>query len=339
MNIHELKDVLLALVRHNGSPANGGGSEERIVPMIWGDPGLGKTETVEALAAELGWPLVQADLQTRDPAELGGMPWVEGGRSVRCRPDWLPPEGEGILFLDELPQAGAANLNTAAQLVREHRIGEHRLAACWQILCAGNHLHNRAGGVALPSQLRNRLLHLRVDADVGAWARWAHRSGLDPMLIAYNRYRPDFHHAPSATEQAFPTPRSWALVDRIQKVGLDERLRSEAIEGAVGAAARADYQGFLEIAVTMPDPDAIIADPDRGPLPLQPQVTHALMGALAGRATQANFASIQRYLARLPEQEWAAVCITDATARQPELMSTAAYQRWAVASGRQLSAA
>lgn len=81
------------------------------------------------VAESLGLELVYADLVTRDPADLGGMPWVKVGRTIRCRPDWMPIDGKGILYLDEPPQAGISNLNIAATLIREHRIGEHRLPA------------------------------------------------------------------------------------------------------------------------------------------------------------------------------------------------------------------
>jgi hypothetical protein len=65
--------------------------------------------------------------------------------------------------------------------------------------------------------------------------------------------------------------------------------------------------------------------------------THALMGALSYNATPANFAAIVQYLDRLPEQEYAVVCIVDATARNGDLMVTGAYQSWAAAHGDLLS--
>jgi MoxR-like ATPase len=105
-------------------------------------------------AADLRDATARTREATRDPADLGGMPWVTDGRTVRCRPDWLPTEGRGILFLDELPQAGLANLNIAATLIREHRIGEHRLPPTWMVACAGNHHHNRAGTTTMPSHVR-----------------------------------------------------------------------------------------------------------------------------------------------------------------------------------------
>src|SRR5260370_522819 len=178
--------------------------------MAWGDPGLGKSDIAEAVAQDLGLDLIYADLATRDPAELAGIPWVRDGRTIRCRPDWLPDAGSGILFLDELPQAGIANLNIAATLIRDHRIGEHRLPPTWMVVCAGNHQHNRAGTTTMPSHVRNRLLHLDIDADANAWAQWASARRVDPMLIAYNRYRAqEYHHKFSPTDNPYPTPRTW----------------------------------------------------------------------------------------------------------------------------------
>jgi hypothetical protein len=339
MNIPDFETVLKEVLRYNEALLEGGGKvKDYLVPMAWGDPGLGKTDITEAVAVELGFDLIYADLATRDPAELAGLPWVESGRSVRCRPDWLPDGGAGILFLDELPQAGIANLNIAATLIREHRIGEHRLPDSWMVVCAGNHQHNRAGTVTMPSHVRNRLLHLTIEADAHAWAKWASGRGINPMLIAYNRYRAqEFHHKFSPTDSAYPTPRSWAASHHVQRLNLPDMLRRECFDGTVGTSASADYAGFLAILNTLPDVDAIIANPDQGQLPDDPMTAYALAGALSYRATPQNFADIIRYLDRLPEQEFSVVCIVDATARNNALTMTSAYQKWAASHGELLS--
>jgi hypothetical protein len=335
MNIKDFATVLAAILRYDQALLDAGGAiTDLIVPMLWGDPGVGKTETVESVANELGYGLVYTDLATRDPAELGGLPWIEDGRSIRCRPDWLPQEGRGILFLDELPQAGLAAMNIAATLIREHRIGEHALARGWLVVCAGNHPRNKAGTTAMPTHLRNRLLHLEVEADAELWARWAAGRRLDPVLVAYNRYRAaEYHHRFSTTDMAYPTPRSWVLGNRVQQLGLPAELEQACLRGAVGEAAAADYAGFRRLLARLPDPDGIIADPEAAALPQDPQTYYALMGALGSRATSRTFEAIIRYLDRLPEQEFSVVCVLDATARDRSLEQTAAYQRWAAAHG------
>ena len=249
MNIPEFATVLTAVMRHNMRLHDEGVSiKDYLVPMAWADPGLGKSDIAEAVADDLGWEMVYADLATRDPAELGGMPWVTDGRTVRCRPDWLPTEGRGILFLDELPQAGLANLNIAATLIREHRIGEHRLPPTWMVACAGNYQHNRAGTTTMPSHVRNRLLHLDINADANAWAKWASARGINPMLIAYNRYRAqEYHHKFSATDNAYPTPRSWTASHQVLRLDLPEALKRECTGGMIGPGAGADFAGFCDI--------------------------------------------------------------------------------------------
>lgn len=355
MNINQAMAVTAAIIRKNVELARGGRPpKEYLVPMLRSDPGLGKTDIIEAVAKSLGdlghdlpladrsdgWGLEYADLHTRDPADLGGMPWVRDGVSIRCRPDWLPRDGRGILHVDELPQAGPANLNIAATLVREHRVAEHRLPPGWMIICSGNHLHNKAGGGPLPTQLRNRLIHLTVDADANEWAKWAAGHGIDPMVIAYNRYRAgEYHHTFTTADDAFPSPRSWAMSDAVLGLDLPHELVRECHAGTVGRAAAADFAGFREICLTLPDVDAIIRDPDNGPIPDHKMTLYALMGALAHRTTPRNFASVIRYLDRLPEQDFAVACVVDATARDPALASTPAHTAWAVAHGRLLGGA
>jgi hypothetical protein len=339
MNIPEFATVLTAVIQHNFRLCNeGAASKDYLVPMAWGDPGLGKSDIAEAVAADLGLELIYADLVTRDPADLGGMPWVQNGRTIRSRPDWMPTDGKGLLFLDELPQAGIANLNIAATLIRQHRIGEHHLPPTWMVVCAGNHLHNRGGTTTMPSHVRNRLMHCYVEADATAWAKWASARRLNPMLIAYNRYRAnDFHHKFSPTENAYPTPRSWSACHQALRLDLTADLRRMCMDGLVGNSAGADFAGFCDICTNLPDVDAIIADPDAGVVPADPMTNYALMGALSYRATPKNLPAIVRYLDRLPEQEFAVVCIVDATARDPDLMITSAYQSWAAAHGDLLS--
>ena len=158
------------------------------------------------------------------------------------------------------------------------------------------------------------------------------------MVIAYNRYRAqEFHHKFSATDNAYPTARSWTASHQVLRLDLPEALERECTGGVIGPAAGADFAGFCEIYASLPDVNAIIADPDHGVIPSDPMTTHALMGALSYNATPANFAAIVQYLDRLPEQEYAVVCIVDATARNGDLMVTGAYQSWAAAHGDLLS--
>jgi hypothetical protein len=206
------------------------------------------------------------------------------------------------------------------------------------VTSGGDYQHNRAGTTTMPSHVRNRLLHLDINADPNAWAKWASTRGIKPMLIANNRYRAqEFHHKFSATENAYPTPRSWTASHQVPRLDVPEALTRECTCGMIGPRTSSDFAGFCQVYASLPDVNVIIADPDRGVIPGDPMTSHALMGALSDNTTPANFAAIVRYLDRLPEQEYAVVCIVDATARNRDLEVTSAYQSWASAHGDALA--
>ena len=90
MNIPDFAKVLTAIIHHNVDLARQGGTpRDYLVPMAWGDPGLGKTEIVETVADDLHdvgrdlvdpaedtgcWEVAYADMQTRDPAVSAACP-------------------------------------------------------------------------------------------------------------------------------------------------------------------------------------------------------------------------------------------------------------------------
>ena len=81
---------------------------ERQPVFIWGGPGIGKSAVVRQLADDLAIPLQDVRALLLDPVDLRGLPFLDSdGRSKWSTPDFLPQEGEGILFLDELNAAPA----------------------------------------------------------------------------------------------------------------------------------------------------------------------------------------------------------------------------------------
>jgi hypothetical protein len=111
-----------------------GRDAQYVVPYWVSGAGIGKTTAVKDIAARRKIPCHILSLAQYDAGELGGwpVPAKDGDTMVRMRPDWMPTEGPCILFVDELPQAPTANMNIAAQLFNERRIGPHYLPdECW----------------------------------------------------------------------------------------------------------------------------------------------------------------------------------------------------------------
>src|SRR5437867_3167799 len=98
--------------------------------FIWGGPGIGKSSIVRQLAQTLRQTLQDIRALLLDPVDLRGLPFLGAdNRSKWATPDFLPQDGEGILFLDELNAAPAMVQASCYQLVLDRKLGEYTLKA------------------------------------------------------------------------------------------------------------------------------------------------------------------------------------------------------------------
>ena len=110
--------------------------------MIWGGPGIGKSDIPQQVADDLDIPLLDFRANLFDPVDVRGIPHImqeqeTGKRFTRWAvPDVFPiasRDGEtGILFIDELPTAPPATQNAFLQLLLTRQIGDYEMATCHQ---------------------------------------------------------------------------------------------------------------------------------------------------------------------------------------------------------------
>ncbi len=303
---------------------------EKQAVFIWGPPGSGKSAVVNQLAAELGIALRDIRALLLDPVDLRGLPFVgKDGRSQWATPDFLPQDGEGILFLDELNAAPAMVQASCYQLVLDRKLGEYTLPEGWAIVAAGNRDSDRAATTRMPTPLRNRFVHLDFEVDVQEWSEWAIKANVRPEVIAFIRFRPELLSAFDRDANAFPSPRSWEFVSRILNSRPDSSAEHELIVGAVGTGAATEFSAFLRMFRELPNIDSLLLNPTQEPVPENAAAQYAVSSALARCASDTNFDRICLYLDRLPT-EFRVLCVRDATLRQPAIRSTAGYVRFAV---------
>lgn len=163
--------------------------------ILWGDPGIGKTELVKTLAyrenlrrnnidpddAQAVERVAHAKLpdrfplhiligSTMDPQDVDGLPAIfnveiNGKKTPMTRNtlqswayDFMRTNG-GILFLDELNSASERVLAAELSLLQGRRIGQHKLPDSVWIIAAANSTDIAVNGFSLPKPLSNRLLH------------------------------------------------------------------------------------------------------------------------------------------------------------------------------------
>jgi hypothetical protein len=313
------------------------------VPVfLWGAPGIGKTDTGESVAADLGLPCLTETLSTMESVDLRGLPRDRNGVVEWSVPDFiarLRALGEdSVLFVDEANANAQSVQVPLMQLALKRRIGPHELPRGCRVIMAGNRQSDRAAAQRMPTALANRLLHLDVEPDLKAWLKWAAANAIHPMVCAFLMLRGEgtvnkpgllFQFDPAKPDvRAFPSPRSWAAVSKIADA--PDSLRFGLVAGLVGEGAAGEFNGFVDIYRTLPPLPQIIGAPDTAPVPSEPSIQYAVAIALSRAANAANFAAVLRYMARVG-REFQIVTATDAVRRQPALASTPAFIHWAAA--------
>ena len=306
---------------------------------IWGPPGCGKSSVVKQAATTLQLPLIDLRATLLDPVDLRGLPMLQDEQARWCPPAFLPQSGEGILFLDELAQAVPMVQAACLQLVLDRQLGEYQLPTGWHIVAASNRSEDRAGTPRLISPLLNRFVHLDLEVSFDDWQQWAVTANVAAEVRAFLRFRPNllFQFEPSTNPRAFPTPRSWQFVsDLLHRA--PNASASRIIAGCVGEGAAAEFLGFWRLYRELPDVEVALSQPETTPVPREPAVLYALVGALVEvcRRDAAPLTAFVKYVLRLPD-EFTLLALRDALSVQPKLVALPAVQQWiATARGKGL---
>lgn len=300
----------------------------RRAPFIWGPPGVGKSSVVRQLADLSQLALKDIRVLLHDPVDFKGLPHLSDGQTKWAIPDFLPREGSGILFLDELNAAPVLVQAACYQLILDRKLGDYMLPDGWAVVAAGNRESDRSVATRMPTALRNRFVHLDFEVDRIEWKEWAFTNSIRDEVICFIDFREELLHQFDRDANAFPSPRSWEFVSDILNGNPSPSIEHELIEGAVGKAAATEFVAFLHTFRNLPNIDALLLNPETEPLPAKADGQYAVACALSRRASESNFDRVSRYLDRMPP-EFGVLCVTDAIRRNPEVKHTAAFTRWA----------
>lgn len=162
--------------------------EARIPMLAIGHKGIGKSEVVKQFAAEHNLDFIDIRLAYLEAQDIVGFPYRDEatGRMLFAAPDWLPLEGKGILFLDEINRARIDVLQAVFQLVRDREIGgitkngtPYRLPEGYSIVAAMN--PDTPDGEYLVTQmdgsLYDRFVKVAVKAELSDFRRYVKTAG------------------------------------------------------------------------------------------------------------------------------------------------------------------
>ncbi|GAA1783978.1 MoxR family ATPase [Luedemannella flava] len=288
--------------------------------LLWGEPGIGKSATLEQLAAALALPLETVIASIHEPSDFSGLPIIGEDPANQgvpmAPPDWavrVARIGKGLLFFDELSSAPPAVQAALLRVVLERRVGSLTLPEQVRIVAAANPPASAADGWHLSPPLANRFVHLNWTHDPRVVARGL--SGTWPavtvptikpervdaalarargILAGFLTARPGLaHHMPAdaqARGRAWPSPRTWEMALRLltfaDACGADREPLGAALVGAIGDGAGIELLTFAE-ELDLPDPDRVLARPEAFALPERGDRQLAFLTAVVA-AVQAN---------------------------------------------------
>jgi MoxR-like ATPase len=312
--------------------------------MLWGPPGVGKSQIVTQIAARHKVPVIDIRLSQMEPSDLRGIPFRVGEHVEWAVPAMLPDAQrhgvEGVLFLDEITSAPPSVSAAAYQLILDRRLGAYQVPTGWAIFAAGNRQGDRGVTYSMPAPLANRFSHFEFDTNLDDWVAWAYASGIDERVIGFLRFRPEllFDFDPAHNPVAFPSPRSWEFAHRaLAKFGDHAQLLTGALQACVGPAAGIELAAFVENLDKLPDIDAIVRG-DKVPVPREVDLQYAVAAALVGRAIRARdngnaqetYGHIIDYAGSFPQREMGVMLISDMhRAIGQELFSVPQFAQWA----------
>ena len=293
--------------------------------MLWGAPGVGKSQMVAQVAQKNNVEVIDIRLSQMEPSDLRGIPFRDKEVVEWAIPAMLPNStrhGEsGILFLDEITSAAPSVSAAAYQLILDRRLGQYIVPNGWAIFAAGNRQGDRGVTYTMPAPLANRFSHFEVDINLDDWVAWAYANNIDDRIIAFLRFRPDllFDFDPAHNPVAFPSPRSWEFAHRaLQKFSERPDLLTGALQACVGPAAGVELNAFVSNLDQMPDLEAIIRGEDIS-APQEIDLQYAVASALVGQAIrvkeskEANVVhgNILNYAGQFPQREMGVMMVSD----------------------------
>lgn len=286
--------------------------------MVWGPGGIGKTRGSEQAAREMKIEHQAITAPLLDPSDLLGIPHPDktGKKTIWLRPSFLPENGEGLLLVDELPDAPPLVKKALYQLFLDHKVKDHIVPKEWFIMGAGNRPEDSSYSTPMPAPLITRMCHIGVYCTTPDFTRLTPASAqieeTDFLPYAIQKFHPviggylKFNSRNIFNHQA--TPRTWEFISNllhaIPEVEWDNFSFKSIIYGLIGQEIGIEFTGYIKLFLKIPSIERIISDPVNTTLPdiVDGGILYALTVALMKKLSIKTVDSIITYILRMPKE-------------------------------------
>lgn len=241
---------------------------------LLGKSGIGKTESIRDLAADLGIGFVELRLSHYQESDLIGLPYIdEAGKTRHAISTLLPDEhdeGQGILLLDEVTSAPKSMRSAVYQLLDIGRsLGEYTLPEKWLVIACGNGPDDGGDFRGIEPAFLSRGFCWRIEEDLRVWKDWAVSHQVNPAVIAFLSFQPEMLHVMDLDRpfDMIACPRNWTklsgLLTNLEKRSpngtIDDMNALEfAADGCVGCQCGPAFSAFYQFKKELISPQDIL---------------------------------------------------------------------------------
>lgn len=326
--------------------------------MLWGPPGVGKSQAVRQLGKEIEkntgktTHITDVRLLLFNPIDLRGIPTANADKTLAV---WLKPQIfqmdpsdniVNILFLDEISAAPPSVQAAAYQITLDRVVGEHRLPENCIVIAAGNRTTDKSVAFKMPKALANRLLHIEVEGSFKSWKEWAIRYGVHHKVLGFLSFRQQhlMNFDSGNDDLAFATPRAWETVSNLLNYA-DENVDKmySLIAGVIGTGLAIEFRTWAKVYNDLPDIEEIF-DGRQPKLPSGTDALYALCATMTAyardhRDDMRRIANSIRYADRMPP-DFSTVLLKDYMYIEPDyrtkLLRIPEFSAWLNTKGRLL---
>lgn len=247
--------------------------------FFYGGAGLGKSEKMRQIANKMfphriGDNLCDVRLSDKEPQDIAGIPLpieMQDGtvRTMYAVPDFWPtdPNWEGIIFLDELPNAILGTQHSAYQVILDHMAGNFKFPKGCVFVGAGNRSTDNAGTTEMPGPLINRMIVCEVEYNLDVWIEdYAVPFKLHPHIIGFLKQFPEHFYTGDVVNRpengVFASPRQWKTTSDIlfdYETSKNEFITEIAIAGTVGEGLETSVLAYHLRAAELPKVEDIFS--------------------------------------------------------------------------------
>ena len=225
-------------------------------PLFVGPPGVGKSEIVQQWCKENNYEFIDFRAAYRESVDLTGYPQPqnvtdENGHTRQITryftPEFLPTDGKGVFFLDEVNRGTTSVMNTFMQILTDRRIDKYELPQGWIIAGAINPENEMYDVNTMDSALRDRFEIFEVNYDKKTFMNYMKQMNWDERIQMFidsgvwHYCKPE--DVGSVAGNKYLSPRTFSKLNAALKSEVPKSIEVDVYESILGKnTGRAFFQ-------------------------------------------------------------------------------------------------